>query len=177
MKFMKAYKIAVPIVDVIHGEPQTITRQEIHELVKAHAEKLGYKQEFNLRNEKYLFYDSSGVAAWTSDKLTFDSDPAVEISWKIFLKLTLGDVEEIEGWTDEELNKLISEPTTTDRNEKALHESIKLMCDNARDAGYARGLLSGFLLCFNEDSNVRDFEMLKLCIKNADEFLKQADEK
>jgi len=53
MKSMKAYKIPVPESTIIPtgyfgNEPvgkQQITRQEIHELIKAHAEKLGYKIE------------------------------------------------------------------------------------------------------------------------------------
>jgi len=165
---MKPLKMFVPeraeIGEIISFSPntssgkgimKTYTRHEIHELVKAHAEKLEY-----WRSEDYEWhYDADCIYFWPDGEITMDGkdfdSPDItfqEISWQDFLKLTPGDVEV------KSIPEMIADHDhpTTDRNEKAW-ELIKEL----------KNALEYY-------SEYLDYNRL---IKAADEFLKQAGNK
>lgn len=152
---MKAYKIAVPVADVIHGEHQTITRKEINELVKAHTEKLGYKicddgYSYNI-NEPYIIFYGDATVFTEHNETVFNDCKFQEISWQSFLKLTHEDVlpDEIQEGINIMKNDMFRKcvglsykriGTTTDINKQALLEAFTAGWDAAHNNRFSIGV-------------------------------------
>lgn len=127
---MKQLKIAVPEYDwydepdQMTNDPVLLTRQEIHGLIKAHAEKLGW----DCGDNASWYYESSIIEldqfgdVWFYNinvnmaKTDIKDVKGVEISPFDFLKLTLEDVKV------DDINKCLCKSTTTKCNEKAEKE-------------------------------------------------------
>jgi len=128
---MKAYKIAVPESYILSKKElydignfgsfpkdNVVTRQEIHELIKAHAKKLGYT--YPKTNVAYVLLRSDGVFTPSNNKRDYNRWYAEPIEFQDFLKLTPEDVIIKPELTQEEIDILIfKQPTATDHKEKA----------------------------------------------------------
>jgi len=111
IELIKYYKIR----DNVNYTVATLTRQEIHELIKAHAKKLGYikPEEPNYEAECISLWNSGAITYENKSYLTASTRDKFElIQWQDFLKLTPMDVEV-------NSSEIPNSSTTTDRNEKA----------------------------------------------------------
>lgn len=125
---MKEYKIAVP--ESGWYDEVLIDRQEIHELIKAHAEKLGWNKNGDILGVDWFYFESD--SSWC---LSARFHPDVhkdyqEISPFDFLKLTPEDVND----TD------VVEIQTTDHNKQALLEAFTAGWDAAHNNRFSIGV-------------------------------------
>ena len=179
MKQLKPFKMFVPESDHIDSEfankyckeilSRTInkipeghifTRPEIHELVRVHAIKIGYTKSFcSDENRRSIPQDTALIVLTDKGEILCDNGgmrslaDGQEIQWKDFLKLPPEDVEtrRFAEYSSSGIKDQSTEPTTTDRNEKAWDLYLAIISNSHLTERYGLDDLRD--MAFNETDN------------------------